>query len=475
MEPAGRKRHLRLPRHGHSRPACLALPGSPRNTARRRMGPQAPPRRAVELLPHKPRLPPLCRRTGAAGGPTLPRPPCAVILAHRQRIWSLLLLRYLRGTISRVAAGALRNARQPEHALGHPILGHTFNDWSQIEPPSRLGEQTTQGILLDYKRFMSDMNLECFLQEAAVLREFTPNVPLTTNFHGSPVKSLDYFAWAPHQDIIAWDFYPSAEEPPDSVAFRHDIMRGLKAGQPWLLMEQTPSQTQWRDFNPLKRPGEMRLKSYQAIARGSDGAMFFQWRQSRGSGEMHHGAIVSHAGHSQTRVFQEIKTLGSELQGLGSQFLGSRIEARVALMFSWPNWWAVEYKPGLSSALDYLDEVRRYYSVLWRRNIAVDVIGPTKDDGRTKVICRHVHRPSSVRSKDYDLVIAPLLYMVSEEQSASIEEYVAGGGTFLTTYFSGVVDEDGRAWLGGPPGPLRKTLGMWVEEVDPCCRASRTA
>jgi len=68
---------------------------------------------------------------------------------------------------------------------------------------------------------------------------------LTTNFHGSPgpAKSLDYFAWAPHQDIIAWDPYPAAGQSPDSVAFRHDLMRGLRAGQPWLLMEQTPRQT----------------------------------------------------------------------------------------------------------------------------------------------------------------------------------------------------------------------------------------
>jgi beta-galactosidase len=332
-----------------------------------------------------------------------------------------------------------------------PFWGHTFTDWSQIEPPSRLGEKSTQGMSLDYKRFMSDMNLECFRQEAAILREIRPDVLLTTNFHGSqaPVKNLDYFAWAPHEDIVAWDSYPGPEQPPDSVAFMQDLIRGLKAGQPWLLMEQTPSQTQWRDFNPLKRPGEMRFQSYQALARGSDAAMFFQWRQSRGSSEMHHGAIVSHAGHSKTRVFQEVETLGSELRELGRQFLGSRIEARVALMFSWPNWWAVEYRPGLSGALDYVDEVGRYYSALWRRNIAVDVISP--DSPLNK----------------YDLVISPLLYMVSEEQGTSIGQYVANGGAFLTTYFSGVVDESGRAWLGGAPGPLRKTLGIWVEEVDP--------
>ena len=329
-----------------------------------------------------------------------------------------------------------------------PFWGHSFSAWEQIEPPSRLGDRSMQGLMLDYQRFMSDMNLECYLAEAAILREYTPDVPVLTNFHGL-VKHLDYFAWAPHQDIIAWDSYPAAGTPPEQTAFRLDLMRGLKAGQSWLLMEQTPSQTQWRAYNPLKRPGEMRLQSYQAIARGADSALFFQWRQSRGASEMFHGAVVGHAGHAQTRVFQEVAALGAELRALEGQLLGARSPARVALIFSWPNWWAVEYQPRLSAALDYLEEVTGYYSALWRGNIAVDIIGPDS------------------ALEGYDLVLAPLLHMVGEGQAAAIERFVADGGAFLTTYFSGVIAEDGRAWLGGYPGPLRRTLGIWVEEFDP--------
>jgi len=329
-----------------------------------------------------------------------------------------------------------------------PFWGHSFSAWEQIEPPSLLGDRSMQGLLLDYQQFMSEVNLECYREEAQILRDLAPGVPVQTNFHGL-VKHLDYFAWAPHQDMIAWDSYPTADDPPAATAFRLDLMRGLKGGQSWLLLEQTPSQTQWRAYNPLKRPGEMRLQSYQAIAHGADSALFFQWRQSRGGSEMHHGAIVSHTGHAQARVFQEVAALGAELRELGQHLLGARRPARVALLFSWPNWWAVEYQPGLSAALNYLDEVTRYYSALWQHNIAVDIIGPDSP------------------IEGYDLLLAPLLYMVSERQGAAIERYVADGGMFLSTYFSGIIAEDGRAWLGGSPGPLRRTLGIWVEEVDP--------
>jgi beta-galactosidase len=327
--------------------------------------------------------------------------------------------------------------------------GHTYTHWEEIDPPSRLGEQSVQGLALDYHRFMSDMNLECFDGEAAILREATPELPAFTNFHGT--HEMDYYDWARHQDVVGYDSYPTATDTPERTAFAFDVVRGLSGGRSWLLQEQTPSQTQWQAVNPLRRPGVVRLHSLQAVARGSDGAMFFQWRQSRGAQEMHHGAIVDHSGRQDTRTFREVAGLGAELARLGTEMLGSTIQARVALLYSWPVRWSLEFRPRLSEFLDYEDEVRRYHAALWRRNVAMDVVSPDAE------------------LSGYDLVIAPLIHLVSEPQADAIESYVRGGGSFLTTFFSGVVGEDGRAWLGGRPGPaaLGRTLGIRVESADP--------
>ncbi len=325
---------------------------------------------------------------------------------------------------------------------------HTYTDWEQVVPPSPRTDRGVQGLVLDWRRFVSDMYLECYRGEAEILRAVTPAVPITTNFMGA-FKPIDSFSWAPHLDVVSWDSYPRPDDHPSAVAFRHDLTRGLKGGQPFLLMEQAPSQVQWQPYNPLKRPGVMRLLSYQAVARGADAVMFFQWRRSRGAYEKYHGAIVGHDGGADTRVFGEVAALGQELRELGEGITGTRLPARVALVFSWPNWWNVEYLPGPSASLNYLDEVIRYYRALWERNVAVDVVPPDRD------------------LSGYDLVIAPLLNMVSTAQGAAIERYVEGGGAFVTSYFSGVVDEDDRAWLGGYPGPLRRALGIRVEEFDP--------
>lgn len=329
---------------------------------------------------------------------------------------------------------------------------HIFTNWAQIQIPGPHSDRGVQGQVLDFRRFVSDMYLECFLNEAEVLRELTPEMPITNNFLGT-FKALDFSSWACHLDIISWDSYPARTTHPAETAFHHALQRGLKSGQPFILMEQTPSQVQWMDQNPLKRPGVMRLLSYQAIAHGANAVQFFQWRQSRGSAEMYHGAIVGHAGHEHTRVFREITALGAELHALsdtpGQDLLGARVKARVALLFNWPNWWNVEFLPGPSDQIRYLDEILLYHRALWKAHIAVDVVFPGAD------------------LSAYDLVVAPLLNMVSEQQGQDIENYVKNGGTFVTGYFSGVVDEHALAWLGGYPGPLRKTLGIWVEEFDP--------
>ncbi|GIP23896.1 beta-galactosidase [Paenibacillus sp. J22TS3] len=331
--------------------------------------------------------------------------------------------------------------------------GHTFYDWDEIVPPSELSEEwghnrtNFQGISLDYRRFMSYSLLECYKLEYEAIKEFTPDIPVTTNLMGL-YPELDYFEWAKYMDVVSWDNYPSLDTPVSLTAMTHDLMRGLKHGQPFMLMEQTPSQQNWQAYNSLKRPGVMRLWSYQAVARGADTVMFFQLRRSIGACEKYHGALIEHVGYEHTRVFRECAQLGKELQGLADSILDSRSGARVAIVYDWENRWAIELSSGPTVALDYVKEVHKYYDALFKLNIAVDMIGVDAD------------------LSPYDLVIAPVLYMIKPGYAGRIEEYVAGGGTFVTTFFSGIVNENDLVTTGGYPGELRKVTGIWAEEID---------
>ena len=334
--------------------------------------------------------------------------------------------------------------------------GHTLYSFDEIVAPSALSEiwfgydkQCTnfQGIAIDYNRFMSDSILECYLGEYEILKNITPDIKITTNLMGT-FKPLDYFKWAKHMDIVSWDNYPSLTSIPSEIALRHDLMRSLKAGEPFMLMEQTPNQQNWQPYNSVKRPGVMRLLSYQAVAHGADTVMFFQLRQSIGACEKYHAAIIPHSNNANTRSFKECAFLGEELKNLGDVILDSRLDAKVAIVFDWDNWWAVEFSSGPSIALKYVEQIEKYYKAFHNLNIAVDFV-----EGNSNL-------------SKYSLVIAPVLYMLKEGVSDNLKKYVSKGGNFITTYFSGYVNENDLVTIGGYPAELRDMLGLWIEEID---------
>lgn len=323
---------------------------------------------------------------------------------------------------------------------------HTYTDWSQIEPPYADGERLTHGLTIDYRRFQSDSLLDCFKLERDALRAITPDIPITTNLMGT-YPHLDYRAWAKELDVVSWDCYPRPNANPADIAFLHDLNRGLKDGQPFMLMEQTPSSQNWQTVNALKRPGVLRLWSYLAVAHGADTVMYFQWRRGRGGCEKFHGAVIEHGRRSDTRVFREVQQLGAELARLGGTTIGATTPARVGLLFDWDNRWAIDSAVGPINPKDYVGTVQQHYRALWQHHIPVDIVFSDSD------------------LSQYDLLVAPMLHMVKPGLGERIEALVDRGGSFVASVFSGVVDETDLAFEGYP-GPLRKALGLRVDEID---------
>lgn len=330
--------------------------------------------------------------------------------------------------------------------------GHTVYDWDDVVPPNALsdgiGSEKTAfaGISIDYRRFYSDSQLACFKMERDAIKSVKPDAFVTTNLMGT-FKGLDYFKWAKEMDVVSWDNYPSYDTPWSSIAMTHDLMRGLK-DEPFMLMEQTPSQQNWQKYNSLKRPGQMRAQSYQTLAHGADTIQFFQLRRSVGGCEKFHGAVIAHVGNENTRVFREVAQLGAELERFGDYTLGSRNEAEVGLIFDWDNYWALEYTSGPSEDLKYVDQIHQYYQYFYKKNIGVDMI------------------PVDADFSKYKIVVAPVLYMVKDGMKEALENFVKNGGILITTFMSGIVGQSDNVYLGGYPGPLREMAGVWVEEID---------
>lgn len=338
------------------------------------------------------------------------------------------------------------------HAWWTAFWSHTYTDWSQIEAPSEFGETSVHGLNLDWKRFVTDQTVDFMRHEIAALRQFS-DAPVTTNMMGT-FPGLNYWKLAAHLDVISWDSYPRWHSGDDvalaaATAFVHDLNRSFKGGRPFMLMESVPSATNWMPAAKVKRPGMHALSSLQAVAHGSDTVQYFQWRKSRGSAEKFHGAVVDHVGHEHTRVFADVADLGRKLEKLDA-VIGTTVHPDVAIIYDWENMWALNDAQGPRRGdKGYLDACHAHYRSFWCRGVPVDVIDMEQD------------------FSPYKLLVAPMLYMLKPGVDERLASFVRGGGTLVTTYLTGIVDENDLCILGGwPGGRLREVLGVWAEEID---------
>ena len=330
---------------------------------------------------------------------------------------------------------------------------HQVTDWEQINSPKNRGENHVSAMKLAWRRFVSDSHISFYENEIAPLREITPDIPITTNFM-KMYDGIDYQKFAKKMDLISWDNYPAWDKGRNvneamETAFVHDTFRSMKNGQPFFMMESTPSLVNWHDVNKLPKTGRQALSSIQAVAHGADSVQYFQWRKSRGGHEKFHGAVVDHCGHENTRVFKDVAKLGANLEKLDG-VVGEYCNSKVAIIYDWENKWATGYFCGFNNLKrDYFGECVKWYAPFWKNGVSVDII--SMEDDFTK----------------YDLIIAPFLYMLKDGTIDRIESYVKNGGNFISTYLTGIVDKDDLCYLGGFPGDkLKDVFGIWCEETD---------
>jgi beta-galactosidase len=332
---------------------------------------------------------------------------------------------------------------------GTAFWSQRYGSWEQILPPRATQWHRNPGLTTDFSRFCSDEVIAAFSEQRDAIRAHSDR-PVTTNMMLPGYQNIDLWALGREVDLVAIDFYPTAPgvDAAAEAAFTADRARSFAGGAPWLLMEQGTSTVYDRGRTLAKEPGEILRHSLAHIARGSEGALFFQWRQSKAGAEQWHSAMVPHAGPD-SRVFAEVTATGEAVARLG-ELAGSTVTALVAVLHDSDAWWALNSDGLPSSELDYHSALRDAHRALWDAGVVTDFAHPETDLGR------------------YRFVVAPALYLLSDAGAENLRRYVADGGTLLVQHFSGVVDERLHARLGGyPAAPLRQALGIRVEEYRP--------
>jgi beta-galactosidase len=331
----------------------------------------------------------------------------------------------------------------------------TFQSWDQIDPR----DSPIDGLKLDWDRFTTYQTVDFMKAEIVPLKAATPTLPVTTNMMSTFV-GLDYWRFTDISDRMSWDAYPTLHGEDSwrqavNLSLHHDLYRTMKGGQPFILMESTPSHTNWQQTPQLKKPGQHRQEMLLAIGHGADATMYFQWRKSLGAFEKMHGAVVDHGETERTRVFQDVATHGAFLKKLDA-VVGTTVRPEVGLIYDWEVRWAIMYTQGPRQGggrsefdREYLETCQSHYRPFWKLGIPVDII-------------------ESLSSFDrYKVVVAPMLFMLKAGVADRLEAFVRNGGTLVLTYLSGIVNDTELVQRGGwPGGGLRKLAGIWAEEID---------
>ncbi|MDT0425203.1 beta-galactosidase [Streptomyces evansiae] len=336
-------------------------------------------------------------------------------------------------------------------AWGTDFWSQRYSDWEQVLPPRLAASHPNPTQQLDFKRFSSDALKDHLLAERALLRELTPDVPLTTNFMVmSGIKGMNYADWADTVDFVANDHYVApGPQDRDELSFSANLTSGIAGRRPWFLMEHSTSAVNWQAVNLAKQSGELARDALLHVAHGADAVCFFQWRQSAAGAEKYHSAMVPHAG-ADSELFRDVMSLGHTLRALAPIAGAERESAQVAVLFDWDSWWTSEHDSHPTSRLDYRREALDWYSALFRLGVRADIVPAHRTD-----------------LSSYDVVIAPVLHVVPQQLAKELTRFTEGGGHLVTTYFSGIVDENDHIWLGGYPGALRDLLGVRIEEFGP--------
>lgn len=338
------------------------------------------------------------------------------------------------------------------HEWWSHFWSHTITDWAQIHPPLPNGEHSTHGLVLDWKRFTTEQVVDFMKLERDAVKAVDPSLPVTTNFMYE-FDCYNYFKFKDELDVVSWDSYPwwkggDNTQTASEVAFWHDVMRGIKK-QNFLLMESTPSVTNWTPVSRLKRPGVHMAQCMQAVAHGSNSIQYFQLRKGRGSFEKFHGAVIDHSRSTETHEFQDVKAVGEQLSKMNALY-NSEVHSKVALVYDTENRWAIDGAAGPRNiGTHYLETVRAHYKALWEMGISVDIVDEECD------------------ISEYSLVIAPMLYLIREGFEDKLKAFVQNGGTLVSTYLSGLVNENDLVYLNGWPGAgLKEVFGVWNETTD---------
>jgi beta-galactosidase len=339
-----------------------------------------------------------------------------------------------------------KSIAEVNRAWGTQFWNHQYDSWDEITLPMNHSEYNP-GLCLDWQRFHTWLLARFQREQVQIIRAQCPRHFITHNYMGL-YADVNYRELVGDLDFVSWDNYTTANDRPRiryQGAFAADLMRGMKKKNFWI-MEQQIGPGGWNGAGRCFRPNEARNSTFQQVGRGADGMVFFPWRSFTAGREQYYSGLVDHDG-TPSRRYHELARTAHDLHKIGRALTGTTVRSRIAFLYDYESLWATRIQPGYWGN-DYLAAAMRYHGALLRLGVASDVVGREAD------------------FSDYDVIIAPDLYVMPDALARRLDSFVKKGGILLCDSRTGMKDETNLCHERPLPGLLGRALGIRVPEFE---------
>jgi len=333
-------------------------------------------------------------------------------------------------------------------AMGLTYWSNSLGSWEDL-PDIRGTVNASLGG--EYQAFQRNLVTQFLFWQRSIVDEYRrPDQFVTHNFDYEWRNAsfglqpeVDQFQAARAVTVAGCDIYHKTESQLTGadIAFCGAVARGLKKDN-YLVLE---TQAQW-NFGWLSYPGQLRLQAFSHLANGADCVEYWHWHSIHNGCESYWKGILSHD-MTPGATYQEIASIGRDLQRLSPHLVHLKKQNRVAVMVSGRSQtgfqWFPACPPGETPERNYSDYLRWLCDSLYRLNIEYDIIS---DDERD--------------FSQYSLLVLPCLYAASDELLSAVREYVRNGGNLLATFRTGFADQALKIRQEQQPYGLTECLGI---------------
>jgi beta-galactosidase len=349
-----------------------------------------------------------------------------------------------------------QTADQLNEAWGNVFWSMEVRSFDEVALPAMTVAEPNPAARLDFWRFKSEEIVSYNLMQCEIIRAHSPRRWITHNFMGffnsfdswKVGGALDFASHDSYPLGLAETFLPTEEEKcrwaetshPDIAPFNHDLYRGIGRGRFWV-MEQQPGPVNWAPWNPVPKPGMVRLWTWEALAHGAEVVSYFRWRQAPFAQEQFHAGLNLPGLHELSVGGREATVVGSELGAVG--FLPETRQARVAIVYDYEAIWALRVLPQ-GKDFGFSELVFRWYGAVRRLGLDVDFVAP------------------GAMLDGYALVLVPSLPIVPQ---AAVAAFEGSEAVIVLGPRSGSKTPNCTIPANLPTGPLADLTGVRVTQV----------